>query len=146
MKILLKTNTTIEENEFGICIRSIINGVCDRKKYFSSINDNYYIGIQLDSYDFLKDHYERFLQKKNIVIHNKRVSMNDSRYLNEYQRESKALSYYVEKTVLRELKLLEEDIKEFGVVDIIEKHPKLQSIIANFDKIKEELYLWKRDL
>lgn len=145
MKLLLKTNTTIEENEFGMCIRSIINGICDRKKYFSSIDDNYYIGIQLDNYKFIRNHYERYLQKKNILKHNKKIADKDSRLINEYQREVKALTYYVNKTLNRELELLEDDIDNYGMENIIERYPDLKNIINNIEEIKKELKLWKKE-
>lgn len=141
-KLLLKTNTTIEENDFGMCIRSIINGICEKKKYFSSLEDNYYIGIQLDTYEFLNNHYNRFKQKRNVVLHNKEVAEKNSQYLNEYNRERKALNYYVKKTVCREIELLENDIEEFGMDNIISRYPSLREIIGNFEKVKGELKLW----
>ena len=144
MKILLKTNTTIEENEFGMCIRSIINGICERKKYFSSIDDNYYIGIQLDNYEFIKNHYERFLQKKNIIEHNKKIADKDSRFINEYQREVKALTYYVNKTLSREVELLEDDIKNYGIENVTERYPDLKNIINKIEEIKKDLSIWKK--
>ncbi|AIY81746.1 phage integrase family protein [Clostridium botulinum 202F] len=145
IKILLKTNTTIEENEFGMCIRSIINGICDRKKYFSSINDNYYVGIQLDNYKFIKNHYERFVQKKEVIEHNKKIADKDSRFTNEYQREVKALTYYVDKTLNREVELLEDDIDNHGIENIIERYPDLKNIINNIEEIKKDLSLWKKE-
>lgn len=141
-KLLLKTNTTIEENDFGMCIRSIINGICEKKKYFSSLEDNYYIGVQLDTYKFLNNHYERFKQKKNVVLHNKQISEKKSQYINEYNREKKALSYYVKKTVSKEIELLEDDIEEFGIDNIIDRYPDLRDIVCNLEEIKGELKLW----
>ena len=141
-KLLLKTNTTIEENDFGMCIRSIINGICEKKRYFSSLEDNYYIGVQLDTYKFLNNHYERFKQKRNVVLHNKQMSEKKSQYINEYNREKKALSYYVKKTVSKEIELLEDDIEEFGIDNIINRYPDLRDIVYNLEEIKGELKLW----
>jgi len=141
-KLLLKTNTTIEENDFGMCIRSIINGICEKKRYFSSLEDNYYIGVQLDTYKFLNNHYERFKQKRNVVLHNKQMSEKKSQYINEYNREKKALSYYVKKTVSKEIELLEDDIEEFGIDNIINRYPDLRDIVCNLEEIKGELKLW----
>ena len=141
-KLLLKTNTTIEENDFGMCIRSIINGICEKKRYFSSLEDNYYIGVQLDTYKFLNNHYKRFKQKRNVVLHNKQMSEKKSQYINEYNREKKALSYYVKKTVSKEIELLEDDIEEFGIDNIINRYPDLRDIVYNLEEIKGELKLW----
>ena len=141
-KLLLKTNTTIEENDFGVRIRSIINGICEKKRCFSSLEDNYYIGVQLDTYKFLNNHYERFKQKRNVVLHNKQMSEKKSQYINEYNREKKALSYYVKKTVSKEIELLEDDIEEFGIDNIINRYPDLRDIVCNLEEIKGELKLW----
>lgn len=143
MKLLLKTNTTIAENEFGMCIRSLINGVCEKKKYFSSMSDNYFVGIQLENYDFIHNHYERFIQKRNIVNHNKQVAEKDFQYLNEFQRELKALKMYVDKTLLREITILENDINKLGSEYIKSQHQNIGFFVDNIDTIKGEVETWR---
>ena len=70
------------------------------------------------------------------------MSEKKSQYINEYNREKKALSYYVKKTVSKEIELLEDDIEEFGIDNIINRYPDLRDIVCNLEEIKGELKLW----
>ena len=70
------------------------------------------------------------------------MSEKKSQYINEYNREKKALSYYVKKTVSKEIELLEDDIEEFGIDNIINRYPDLRDIVYNLEEIKGELKLW----
>lgn len=142
VKILKETNSPIIENDFGICIRTVIHGICEKRKYFSSMSDNYFIGIQLNTYRYLHFSYERFKQKYEIVQHNKKIAKNDSRYMLEYEREEKALRNFVSKTLFAEIDLVEKDINENGVQSVIEKYPVLEPVISKLDKIKEEIKEW----
>lgn len=76
------------------------------------------------------------------LTHNKQISEKKSQYINEYNREKKALSYYVKKTVSKEIELLEDDIEEFGIDNIIYRYPDLRNIVYNLKEIKGELKLW----
>jgi integrase len=141
-KIMEKTNSSIAENEFGMCMRSLIHGLCERKKYFSTMNDGYFIGIQLQNYKFFDYNYERFKQKLEVVNHNKKIAEIDSRYINEYQREEKALKGFVSKTLVTELELLQKDLNAYGEKYVLENHPRLNKLLIKIGMIGEEIEPW----
>lgn len=137
-----KSNTPIVENEFGACIRSLIFGICSRKQYFSSISEGYFTGVQLPNYKYIHLSYDRFLQKKVVLMHNRKVAEGDDRYEFEYQREKKAMTIFINKTLLKELNLLCDDINQHGTDFILKKHPEIRDIIENTDKIRGEINEW----
>lgn len=142
MKLLKKTNSPIVENSLGICIVSVVQKVCERRKYFSSLDDNYYIGIKLETYNNINYSYKRFMQKKEVINHNKVIADKNPDYKNEYEREVNALTYYVKKNLLSELDLLEKDIDIRGEKAIIEEYPKLGGIINKIEEIRKEVDQW----
>lgn len=143
MKFLKKVNSPLVENSLGICIVSVVQKICERRKYFSGLDDNYYIGIQLETYKNINNSYERFKQKIDIINHNKQVAILNPEYTNEFEREVNALKYYINKTIIRELDLLYEDIENRGKNAIIKEYSYLEDIVNNFDKIRKEVSEWK---
>ena len=119
-KALKKIKSPVIENSLGICVVSVVQRICEKRRYFSTLEDNYYIGIQLDTYKNLNCSYERVKQKLKVIKHNKEIAKINPVYKNEYEREVNALSYYIKKTVKFELSLLEEDILKRGK-DIVVK-------------------------
>ena len=144
MKLLKKTNSTLVENEFGICVVSVAQRICDRRKYFSSLNDNYYIGIQLNTYKNIKYSYERFKNKIDVINHNKEIAKENTNFRNEYEREVKALKYFINKKLKLELDLLNNDIETKGAEKVKREYPELNEIIDNYRKIKEEIEAWMK--
>jgi hypothetical protein len=142
LQIMEKTNSTIAENDFGMCLRSLMHGLCERKRYFSSMTDRYFIGIQLQNYKFLDYNYERFKQKLVIVNHNKKISEKNDQFLNEFQREEKALKGFVTKTLKTEIGLLEKDLNISGEKSVLDKYPRLSNVLKNLDRIKREIKPW----
>ncbi|GEM_PF-2798581 len=143
MKLLKKTNSPLMENSLGICIVSVVQKICERRKYFSSMDDNYHIGIQLETYKNINHSYKRFKQKIDVICHNKQVADRNPEYLNEYEREVNALVYYIEKTLVRELDLLEKDISNRGQKSIITEYPQLYDIINKLEEIRKEVFKWR---
>ncbi|KZL89421.1 hypothetical protein [Clostridium magnum] len=139
---LEKTDTPIVENEFGVCVKSVIFGICEKRKYFSTLSDNYFIGIQLPTYRYIHYSYERFRQKVEGIEHNRKIAEKDDRYSVEYEREKKVLAAFIKKTLNTEINLLDKDIQDYGIEMVIEKHPDLKSIIENLEKIRKEIQLW----
>ncbi|MCI6693371.1 MAG: hypothetical protein MR510_12970 [Clostridium sp.] len=142
MKLLKKTNSPLVENEFGVCIVSVVQRLCNRRKYFSSLNDNYHIGIQLKTYKNINYSYERFKNKLEIINHNEEVAKNNPELKNEYEREVKALKYFINKRLKLELELLKNDIEAKGITEVKKEYPDLDMIIDNFEKIMGEVEEW----
>lgn len=143
IKVLEKTSTPILDLELGICVRNAIHGICERRKYFSSISDNYYLGLKLPSVELMHYTYDTFKQKVEIVKHNKKLAEKDSRYQLEYDRERKALSMYLKKTLLKEIDLTKKEIEEFGEEIFIKKYPNLKFIVSKLDYIRtKEVEPW----
>ncbi|MDG0029962.1 hypothetical protein MMB68_10380 [Priestia sp. Y58] len=141
-KMMLKTNSTIAENEFGMCMKSLIHGLCERKKYFSTMSDNYFIGIQLENYKFLNLNYERFKQKLEVVNHNRMIAEKDNRYINEFQREENALKGFINKTLKKEIELLRNDLDLYGRVNVCKQYPYLSEFVDNLNLIEREMEQW----
>lgn len=142
MKLLQKTNSPIFENELGICISSVAQSICSRREYFSSKSDNYHLGIQLRSFKNISYSYMRFRQKLEIVTHNEKISQQDARFINEYEREIKALKHFINKTLKVELELLEEEIEKKGEHELLSNYENLEEVILNRQKIREEITAW----
>lgn len=142
VKLMGKANSPIMENELGICVTSVIQRICDKRKYFSSLEDNYFISFELPTYKFINYSYERFKQKESIVAHNQEIAKKEERYKNEFEREVKALKYFVNKTLKQEIMYLENDIELQGIEEVIQRNKQLESIIVNLNVIKEEINRW----
>lgn len=143
LKILLKTNTTVEENEFGICIKNIISGICEKRNRFHSILDSSLFSIPLNTYKYLDSDYKRLKEKIKIHNHNVKIYSQDIRYTNEIEREKRALSIFLDKYIFCQVKTLEDDISKIGKEPIIKDYPNLVSIIENIENIKMEMKKWK---
>ncbi|MGI1809704.1 hypothetical protein [Priestia sp. TGN 0903] len=142
LKLLKRTQSPLAENEFGVCMRSVIHGICERRKYFSSSADYYHIGVQLPTFKFIRYSYERFKQKKQIVEHNKIIATKNDKFISEYEREVNALKHFSKKTLKTEIKLLEKYIKEKGKAATIEEFPDTVHIVNQLESIKEEVQPW----
>ncbi|QEH70031.1 hypothetical protein [Cellulosilyticum sp. WCF-2] len=141
-KMLLKTNSPVVENELGICVISIVQKVCEQREYFSSQQDNYNIGVTLNSYKNLDLSYQRFKQKLELIKHNKLVAEQRPQYQNEYEREVNALRYYVKNRLIKELNLLTNDIATKGAEEIIRQYPRVKNIVINHKELIEEVSTW----
>jgi hypothetical protein len=130
------------ENEFGVCIRSVIYGICQKRNYFSSLSDNYFIGVQLPTYKFINYTYQRVLQKISIVKHNREIADRDKRYISEYEREDRALRLYVNKTLLIELNLLENDLDMYGANKVLYEQPQLKQVVEEIDDVRKVVKQW----
>ncbi len=144
LNILRKTNSPAAENEFGMCLRSIIHSVCERRKYFHTFDDNYNLEIKLDSYKFLNFEYERFKQKLEVVNYNKSLVEKEPGYAVEFDRELKALNKFVDEVLIRQLESLNKDIDIKGENAILEEYPNLKEIVSNRNEILTEVITWKR--
>lgn len=144
LNILKKTSSPGVENEFGMCLRSIIHSVCERRKYFHTFDDNYNLEINLDSYKFLNFEYERFKQKLEVVNYNKSLVEKQPEYSVELDREIKALNKFSNDVLIKQLESLNDDIAIKGEDVIIEAHPNLKGIIDNRKVILTEVITWKK--
>lgn len=140
--ILEKTNSTAVENEFGVCVKAVISGVCKKRKYFNLGEKNYYIGLELDTFKFIDLNYERFLQKKSIIEHNRKVVEKNKELEFELNREIKNLKYFLNKTLIKEIKLLEDELRIKGKNKVIEENRQIRKIILEIEKIKDEVEEW----
>ena len=142
LKLMEKLNSILKENEFGICIRSVAAGLCERKKSFNLHMNDHGVGTQLETYRFFDCDYERFKQKIDILKHNERISKQDSRYNVEFEREQKSLKRYISHTLKIQLELIEKEICLKGKERIIKDNPNLKDIIQQFNDIKKEILEW----
>lgn len=142
IKVLGKTKSSIKENEFGMCIRTIINGICKRREYFSSAFDNYHIGINLDTFKYIDLNYHRFKQKENIIQHNKSIVNENEELSFELEREKKALKYFLNKTLVKEIYILEKEIDKLGLEKVLNENKNLTFVINNIENIKQEINKW----
>jgi len=146
LNILKKTDSPAVENEFGMCLRSIIHSVCERRKYFHTFDDNYNLEINLDSYKFLNFEYERFKQKIEIVNYNKSLVEKQPEYAIEFDREIKALNKFINDVLIKQLESLDNEIGIKGENVIIEEYPNLKEIVGNRQEILTEVITWKNSL
>jgi len=144
LNILKKTNSPAVENEFGMCLRSIIHSVCERRKYFHTFDDNYNLEINLDSYKFLNFEYERFKQKIEVVNYNKTLVEKQPEYAIEFDREIKALNKFINDVLIKQLESLNNDVDIKGEDVIIEEYPNLREVIGNRKEILTEVITWKK--
>ncbi|WP_281975001.1 tyrosine-type recombinase/integrase [Halobacillus litoralis] len=146
LNILKKTNSPGIENEFGMCLRSIIHSVCERRKYFHTFDDNYNLEINLDSYKFLNFEYERFKQKLEVVDYNRGLVEKQPEYSVELDREIKALNKFIDDVLIRQMESLNNDVDIKGENVIIEEYSNLKEIVSNRSEILNEVITWKRSL
>ena len=81
--------------------------------------------------------YEEYLQHINIIKYNQ-----DNGFKKAYQKELNKLRYVIEKSLMPELTMLEEEIQKHGEDEILYKYPQLTYIINNFETIKQEVSAW----
>ncbi|MDU7364100.1 hypothetical protein [Clostridium sp.] len=139
MKKLKKTNTTIAENEFGICIKSIISGVCERKLKFSNFQYSSLLAIPLETYKYIDLDYERFKEKLKIYYHNNSILLLNENYKNEVNRQAKALKRFMDSILIPEFELLESDLESKGKDKVIKENPNIKYIVNNINSIKGEI-------
>lgn len=144
LSILKKTNSPAVENEFGMCLRSIIHSVCERRKYFHTFDDNYNLEINLDSYKFLNFEYERFKQKVEVVNYNKSLVEKEPTYAVEFDREIKALNKFIDDVLIRQLESLNTDLASKGETVILKEYPNLKEIVSSREEILNEVITWKK--
>ncbi|KAB2500457.1 phage integrase family protein [Bacillus cereus] len=135
---LSRTDTPIADTELGICAKSF-NKLCERNQYISSINDAYYLGVQIHSLEELPFSLKRFQEKASIVAYNEKLYEKNQKYRNELERELKGIKKYIERKLNPELMLLKDEIRSGGICD---KYPELESIVESIDDIEKEVKKW----
>ncbi|HEF1854266.1 TPA: tyrosine-type recombinase/integrase [Bacillus cereus] len=135
---LSRTDTPIADTELGICAKSF-NKLCERNQYISSINDAYYLGVQIHSLEELPFSLKRFQEKASIVAYNEKLYEKNKKYRNELERELKGIKKYIERKLNPELMLLKDEIRSGGICD---KYPELESIVENINDIEKEVKKW----
>ncbi|MBJ8054422.1 tyrosine-type recombinase/integrase [Bacillus cereus] len=133
-----RTDNPIADMELGICAKSF-NKLCERNQYISSINDAYYLGVQIHSLDDLPFSIKRFQEKASIVAYNENLYKKNPKYRNEFERELKGIKKYIERKLNPELMLLKDEIGSEGVHN---KYPNLAEIIGNINDIEKEVQKW----
>lgn len=138
---LSRTDHPIADMELGICAKSF-NKLCERNEYISSINDAYYLGVQIHSLDDLPYSVKRFREKTSIIAYNEKLYKKNPKYRNEFERELKGIRKYIERKLNPELMLLKDEICEIGFEGVHNKYPKLTKIIGNISDIEKEVQKW----
>ncbi|AZV41552.1 hypothetical protein BAOM_0941 [Peribacillus asahii] len=142
VSVLSRTNNPIADMELGICAKSF-NKLCERNQYISSINDAYYLGVQIHSLDDLPHSVKRFQEKASIIAYNESLYKKNTKYRNEFERELKGIKKYIERKLNPELMLLKDEISIIGLETVQNKYPQLAEIIGNIKLIEEEAEKWK---
>ncbi|MGL6173656.1 MAG: tyrosine-type recombinase/integrase [Cellulosilyticaceae bacterium] len=140
---LSRGEVVIAENSLGICIIDLAEKLCTKRAYFTSLDDNYFIGYIIPSFKYLDLTYEKFKQKAEIVINNEIVANEDNQYMREYEREKKALNYFVINTLDKELSLLDKELASVSKENLLEDYPNLEYVINNKEQIEMELEKWR---
>ncbi|MDY8161900.1 MULTISPECIES: tyrosine-type recombinase/integrase [Bacillus] len=135
---LSRTDNPIADTELGICAKSF-NKLCERNQYISSINDAYYLGVQIHSLEELPFSLKRFQEKANIVAYNEKLYKKNPKYRNELERELKGIKKYIERKLNPELMLLKDEIGSGGVCD---RYPELEGIASSINDIEKEVEKW----
>ncbi|WP_443137790.1 tyrosine-type recombinase/integrase [Piscibacillus sp. B03] len=138
---LSRTDHPIADMELGICAKSF-NKLCERNEYISSINDAYYLGVQIHSLDDLPYSVKRFREKTSIIAYNEKLYKKNQKYRNEFERELKGIRKYIERKLNPELMLLKDEICDIGFEGVHNKYPKLTEIIGNISDIEKEVQKW----
>ncbi|SDM41599.1 tyrosine-type recombinase/integrase [Bacillus sp. OK048] len=138
---LSRTDNPIADMELGICAKSF-NKLCERNQYISSINDAYYLGVQIHTLDDLPFSIKRFQEKSDIIAYNERLYKKNPKYRNEFERELKGIKKYIERKLNPELLLLKDEISINGLEEVYNKYPQLADIIRNIKSIEEEAQKW----
>ena len=142
MKKLRKTNATIAENEFGICIKSLLSGVCEQKLKFSNFEYSSLLAVPLETYRYIDSDYERFKEKLKIYYYNNSILPLNKDHTNEVKRQAKALKRFIDSILIPELKLLESDLECKGKDKVIKDNPNIKYIVNNINSIKGEIDEW----
>lgn len=135
---LSRTDNPIADTELGICAKSF-NKLCERNQYISSINDAYYLGVQIHSLEELPFSLKRFQEKANIVAYNEKLYKKNPKYRNELERELKGIKKYIERKLNPELMLLKDEIGSGGFYN---KYPELEDIAMSVNDIEKEVEKW----
>lgn len=138
---LLRTNIPIADMELGICAKSL-NKLCERNEYISSINDAYYLGVQIHSLDDLSYSIKRFKEKSIILAYNEELYKKNPKYRNEFERELKGIKRYIERKLNPELILLKNEIDKNGIGSVYNKYPDLAGVIECISDIEKDVQKW----
>ncbi|CAN7379785.1 tyrosine-type recombinase/integrase [Rossellomorea sp. LjRoot5] len=141
ISLLSRTNNPIADMELGICAKSF-NKLCQRNEYISSINDAYYLGVQVPSLDDLSFSIKRFQEKARIIEYNEDLYKKNPKYRNEFERELKGLKKYIKRKLNPELLLLKDEIKKTGNPGIVKNYPGLGEFLENISEIEKEVAEW----
>lgn len=138
---LSRVDNPIADMELGLCVKSF-NKLCERNKYISSLNDAYYLGVQISSLDDFPYTIKRFQEKTKIIAHNEKLYKKNPKYINEFQRELKGIKKYINRKLKPELELLKEEIKDFGLESVNKRFPELVDVTGNISKIEKQVQEW----
>ncbi|MGI2775329.1 tyrosine-type recombinase/integrase [Bacillus cytotoxicus] len=138
---LSRTDNPIADMELGICAKSF-NKLCERNQYISSINDAYYLGVQIHSLDDLPHSIKRFEEKTSIISYNEHLYKKNQKYRNEFERELKGIKKYIERKLNPELQLLKDEISAIGFEEVHSKYPALEEVIKNIKDVEKDVQKW----
>lgn len=143
IKLLSKANIPLADMELGMCAKSF-NKLCERHNYISSINDAYFIGIQINSIEDFDYTYDLFIEKTKVIKHNELLYSKNPKLINELEREIKGMKTYINKKVLPEIQLIKSEIKNNGESLVVKNYPKLKELILNINNIEKEVFTWMK--
>lgn len=117
--------------------------MCETQNRLTMLED---FNIQIPTLDSLYLSYKRFQDKIKIIEYNSKLYKINDNYIESYQRELNSMSLLINKRLLPELKILEEEIKKRDNEDIITKYSNLSLILNNFNDIKKEVLEWNQKI
>ena len=129
--------------DVGYCMLDTLEVMCETQNRLTMLED---FNIQIPTLDSLYLSYKRFQDKIKIIEYNSKLYKINDNYIESYQRELNSMSLLINKRLLPELKILEEEIKKRDNEDIITKYSNLSLILNNFNDIKKEVLEWNQKI
>ena len=134
--LLYEYELPMTDVDVGYCMLDTLEVMCETQNRLTMLED---FNIQIPTLDSLYLSYKRFQDKIKIIEYNSKLYKINDNYIESYQRELNSMSLLINKRLLPELKILEEEIKKRDNEDIITKYSNLSLILNNFNDIKNNM-------
>ncbi|AMN31983.1 tyrosine-type recombinase/integrase [Clostridium perfringens] len=141
--LLYEYELPMTDVDVGYCMLDTLEVMCETQNRLTMLED---FNIQIPTLDSLYLSYKRFQDKIKIIEYNSKLYKINDNYIESYQRELNSMSLLINKRLLPELKILEEEIKKRDNEDIITKYSNLSLILNNFNDIKKEVLEWNQKI
>ncbi|MCM3390490.1 hypothetical protein M3649_20600 [Ureibacillus chungkukjangi] len=129
-------NTPILDSEIGFCTSAMAK-LCERQEKLNQLERWFYLRPHVPDIINFNLTNRRLITKLELVKHNKKVSDNDTRYLREFEIQSKAFSYFFNEKFIPEYELLKKQIEINGTTNLVKDNPHLEPILKQLKEVDE---------